>query len=239
VRKDHRPYFLRKAGLRLEKFYARRFLRPQFDHLGRGYAFMRPWYVELFGAPIVLGDFATVIATADRRVRFSVWPTAPGAGRIAMGRCGLICPGVRISSAAGIVIGDNCMLASNVYITDSDWHGIYDRLSTGRSAPIRIEENVWIGDSAIVCKGVTIGRNSIVGAGAVVTQSIPENCVAAGNPARVVRPLDPSLPMTRRESFFTDPERLAADFDLMDRVRLEGNSLAHWLRTLFCPSRHD
>jgi hypothetical protein len=45
--------------------------------------------------------------------------------------------------------------------------------------------------------------------------------------------------MTRRESFFTDPARLAADFDLMDRARLEGNSLAHWLRTLICPSRHD
>jgi acetyltransferase-like isoleucine patch superfamily enzyme len=144
---------------------------------------------------------------------------------------------VRISSAAAVTIGDNCMLASNAYLTDSDWHGLYDRLSIGRSAPIRLGENVWIGDSAIVCKGVAIGRNSIVGAGAVVTQSLPENCIAAGNPARVVRTLDPSRPMTRRESLFSDPSRLAADFDRMDRARLKGNTLAHWLRTLIRPSR--
>jgi acetyltransferase-like isoleucine patch superfamily enzyme len=53
-------------------------------------------------------------------------------------------------------------------ITDSDWHDVYNRISIGKTAPIKIEDNVWIGDSVIVCKGVSIGENSIIGADAVV-----------------------------------------------------------------------
>ena len=61
----------------------------------------------------------------------------------------------------------------------------------GGSAPIVLERGAWIGDSAIVCKGVRIGENSIVGAGAVVTKDVPPNVIVAGNPARVVKKLDP------------------------------------------------
>jgi acetyltransferase-like isoleucine patch superfamily enzyme len=239
MRKDHRPYFVKKARLRFEKFYVRRFLQPQFDSLGRGYAFMRPWFVELFGAPITLGDYATVIATADRRVRLSVWPARPGGGCIAIGRWSLICPGVRIGSAASVEVGDSCMLASNAYLTDCDWHDAYDRLAIGRSAPVVLEENVWVGDSAIVCKGVRIGRNSIIGAGAVVTRDIPANVVAAGNPAQVVRELDPSQPLVTRAALFANPLRLAADFDLLDRARLEPNTIGHWVRSLIAPGPTD
>ncbi len=67
MRKDHRPYVLKKAYLKFQKFYTNHFLRPQLDTLGRGFAFMRPWHVELFGGPITIGDFATVIATSDKR----------------------------------------------------------------------------------------------------------------------------------------------------------------------------
>jgi maltose O-acetyltransferase len=56
--------------------------------------------------------------------------------------------------------------------------------------PIVIEDNVWLGGSAILLPGVRIGRNSVVGAGAVVTRSIPANTVVAGNPARVIREID-------------------------------------------------
>jgi acetyltransferase-like isoleucine patch superfamily enzyme len=54
-----------------------------------------------------------------------------------------------------------------------------------------LERGAWIGDSAIVCKGVRVGENSIVGAGAVVTKDVPPNVIVAGNPARVVKKLDP------------------------------------------------
>jgi maltose O-acetyltransferase len=56
--------------------------------------------------------------------------------------------------------------------------------------PITIEENVWIGGSAILLPGVTIGRNAVVGAGAVVTKSVPANTVVGGNPARVIREIE-------------------------------------------------
>ena len=55
--------------------------------------------------------------------------------------------------------------------------------------PIHIEENVWIGAGVIVLPGVTIGKNSVIGAGSVVTRDIPENVVAMGTPCRVARPI--------------------------------------------------
>jgi acetyltransferase-like isoleucine patch superfamily enzyme len=200
---------------------------------------MRPWHVELFGAPISIGRFVTVIATPDKKVRLSVWPDQAGKGHIIMGNYCLICPGVRISSAAGITIGDNCMIANGVYITDSDWHGIYDRLSFGKARPVTIEKNVWIGDSAIVCKGVTIGENSIVGAGAIVVESVAANCVVAGNPARVVKHLDPAETFTTRSDFFSDPVKLSRDFMAWEQAMLQGNTLFGWLRHLFFPAKGD
>jgi maltose O-acetyltransferase len=56
--------------------------------------------------------------------------------------------------------------------------------------PIVIEDNVWLGGGAILLPGVTIGRNAVVGAGAVVSRSVPANTVVAGNPARVIREID-------------------------------------------------
>jgi acetyltransferase-like isoleucine patch superfamily enzyme len=97
-----------------------------------------------------------------------------------------------ICAADEIVIGDNVLCGSNVTIVDADWHGLDPaaRLGgTGKTAPVHIEDDVFLGLGVIVLKGVTIGRGSVVGAGSVVTQSIPAGCVAAGNPARVIRPV--------------------------------------------------
>ena len=237
--KDHRPYVVKKAYLRFQKFYARHFLAPQLTHLGRGFAFMRPWHVELFGAPIRIGRYVTVIATPDKKIRLSVWPAEAGQGHITVGDYCLISPGVRISSAMGITIGDNCMIANGAYITDSDWHGIYNRISFGRAEAIEIGNNVWIGDSAIVCKGVSIGENSIVGAGAIVVEPVPANCVAAGNPARVVKQLDPRETFTTRAQFFADPAKLARDFMAWEQAVLQGNTFFGWLRHLLFPTRGE
>jgi acetyltransferase-like isoleucine patch superfamily enzyme len=239
LRRDHRPYAVKKLFLKWQQFYVRRFLAPQFDALGRGHHFMSPWHVELFGAPIELGRFATVIACADARVRLCVWPQQEGEGRIRIGDCSLICPGVRISSACGITIGHSVMMANGVYLTDADWHDPYDRTAPGRRAPIAIGDNVWLGDSVIVCKGVAIGDNSIVGAGAVVVDDIPPNAVAAGNPARVVKLLDADRPFKTRREWFADPAQLSRDFQVWDRALLGGNSIGHWLRYLLRPDRKD
>jgi acetyltransferase-like isoleucine patch superfamily enzyme len=239
LQRDHRPYYIKKLYLKFQKFYTNHFLRPQFEFLGKGFVFIKPWHVELFGSPIEIGDYAMVFATPDKKVRLSVWPDLKAGGRIRIGSYSLICPGVRIGSASEIRIGDNCMLASQAYITDSDWHDIYNRVATGKTAPVKIENNVWIGDSAIVCKGVTIGENSIVGAGAIVVDSIPANTIAAGNPAKVVKQLDPGEQMTTREHWFSNPAGLFKELDQFDRDMLQRNTFLHWLRHLVYPLKGE
>jgi acetyltransferase-like isoleucine patch superfamily enzyme len=239
VQRDHRPYAVKKTYLRLQNFYSRHFLRPQFTSLGKRPLFIKPWHVEVFGAPVALGNYATVIAAPDARVRLAVWPPDKEPAGIRIGSYALICPGVRIGCARQIRIADNCMIASHVYITDSDWHGLYNRVSVGTAAPVRIDANVWVGDSAIICKGVHVGANSIIGAGAVVTGHVPADSVVAGNPAKVVKTLDSRVPFTTRKHWYADPDRLFQEIDRLDRQALSGNSLRHWLRHLLFPSRGD
>ena len=240
MHRDHRPYFVKRAYLRLQHLYSTHYITPQLASQGRGCVFIKPWHVEIFGGPVALADYVHVIATSDQKVRLAVWPSTPGQGEIRIGRAALICPGVRISSATRVRIGPNCMLASRAYVTDADWHGIYNRnQSVGRSAPVELAENVWIGDSAIICKGVAIGRNTIIGAGSVVRGEIPANCIAAGNPARVIRRLDPHAAMITRGDWFADPRRLARDWNRLDHAQLAGNSLLTWIRTLMRPRPGD
>lgn len=240
MRRDHRPYFIKKAYLRLQALYARHFLAPQFDQLGPGYTILAPWNVKVFGGPVRVGKYANMITTPENKIRLTVWAEKEGHGRIVIGDYGLICPGVRISSAEEIIIGHNCMIAGGAYITDSDWHGIYDRvLSMGVPEPVHIGDNVWIGDHATICKGVTIGENSIIGTGSVVLHPVPPNTVAAGNPARVVKQLDPDMPMRRRSDWFADPVRLEKDIDAIDRNNLRHNTFLRWLQTLFFPDIND
>ena len=79
-----------------------------------------------------------------------------------------------------IRIGDRVLIASNVQMYTSS-HPVL---------PIEIENNVWIGGGCILLPGVTIGENSVIGAGSVVTRPVPPNCVAVGNPCRVIRYFD-------------------------------------------------
>jgi acetyltransferase-like isoleucine patch superfamily enzyme len=201
---------------------------------------MKPWCIEVNGGPISLGDYANIIATSDNKVRLTVWSNRPGEGAIQIGKYCLICAGVRISAATEITIGDNCMLANRVYVTDADWHDLYDRsMFVGQSSPVRIGKNVWLGDSAIVCKGVTIGDNSIIGAGAVVVKDIPPNVIAAGNPAAVLKQLDKAKPMQTREDWFSIIARLTAEVKEKEKNDLKGNTLPGWLRSLVFPMKGD
>lgn len=85
-------------------------------------------------------------------------------------------------------IGDYCAISDNVQILDSDFHTItYDGKTSEKSKPIHIGNHVWIGRSAIILKGITIGDGAIIGAGSIVTKSIPPRCLAVGNPARVIK----------------------------------------------------
>jgi acetyltransferase-like isoleucine patch superfamily enzyme len=104
-----------------------------------------------------------------------------------------------------IEIGSHCLISWNVGIADSDFHPLEpaQRLIDAqalapffkdrpqrpklRTAPVIISDNVWIGMNATILKGVTIGENSVVAAGSVVTKSVLSNTVVAGNPAMVVK----------------------------------------------------
>ncbi|MFH1090977.1 MAG: acyltransferase, partial [Pseudomonadota bacterium] len=223
-----------------ENFYVNHFLRPQLESLGEGFTFVKPWRMEIFGWPISIGKCVNVLASADMKVRLSVWSDREGEGRIIIGDNVLICPGVRMSSAMEIRIGDNCMLARGAYLTDSDWHDIYNRIMPcRRPAPIRVEENVWIGDGAIICKGVTIGQNSVIGAGAVVVDDVPRNTIAAGNPARVVKELDANEKIVTRADWFKDPERLSRDIDYLEWNKHKHNTFLNWFTHLLFPARGD
>jgi maltose O-acetyltransferase len=92
---------------------------------------------------------------------------------------------------APIRIGDDVQMGPGVQLLTAT-HPVEPGLRLARvegARPITIGDNVWLGGGVIVCPGVSIGRNSVVGAGAVVVKDLAENVVAVGNPARVVRSL--------------------------------------------------
>lgn len=94
---------------------------------------------------------------------------------------------------APITIGDDVQIASNVQLL-TPTHPVEPgprRAKWEAAKPITIEDNVWLGGGAIVLAGVTIGENTVVGAGTVVVRDLPANVVAVGNPARIVRQLNP------------------------------------------------
>ena len=100
----------------------------------------------------------------------------------------------------GLQIGDYVKIGANCLIIDTDSHEIDYKARCGQPAanpdditaivqtsPITIEDHAWIGANCIVLKGVTIGARTVIGAGSVVTKSIPADCIAAGNPCKVIR----------------------------------------------------
>ncbi|MGB0371585.1 MAG: acyltransferase [Opitutales bacterium] len=96
--------------------------------------------------------------------------------------------GVILDVSEQLLVGEGVMIGPNVYITDHD-HSLEGERSVLKSEATVVEKRVWIGANACVLKGVTIGEGAVIGAGSVVTKSIPPYTVAVGNPARVIRHL--------------------------------------------------
>jgi acetyltransferase-like isoleucine patch superfamily enzyme len=103
--------------------------------------------------------------------------------------------GGTLCAAQAIVIGHNVAVGANTTIIDTDFHWLSFEArridpAGAKTAPVVIEDDVFIGMSCIILKGVTIGRGSIIGAGSVVTRTVPPGSLVAGNPARIVRSLN-------------------------------------------------
>lgn len=113
-----------------------------------------------------------------------------------------------ICVARKVSIGNYCWIGGTIYDTDMHaldpaqrrlaWNVDHSKID---SAPVTIEDDVWVGLNALILKGVTLHRGAVVGAGAVVTESVPPLCVVAGNPARMIKQLSEKA---------TADERLAA-----------------------------
>ena len=109
--------------------------------------------------------------------------------RMTFGKNITINKGATILSPGKVVIEDNVLIAPEVKIATVN-HDPYDRHTLLHFGKVTIQENAWIGMGAVICPGVTIGRNAIVAAGAVVTKDVPDNVVVGGNPARIIKKLD-------------------------------------------------
>ncbi|MCV6627331.1 MAG: acyltransferase [Cellvibrionaceae bacterium] len=240
MRREHRPFWVKYWISKYQGWWIERFLRPQFDAMGTTPAILQPQTVEVFGRQIKIGDYPHIISSKYKPVRLTTWSGKNLDGRITIGSYCLLSPGTTITSAASIEIGDNCMFAADCYIADSDWHGLYNRLRPFRcSKPIVLEDNVWIGHGAKVGKGVTIGENSVVAAGAVVVKDVPANSVVGGNPAKIIKTLDPKRRMLKRELMFTDGEHYVQNQQDLDRYVMHGNSFWGWLRSVFMRTNKD
>ncbi|MCX6158488.1 MAG: acyltransferase [Ignavibacteriae bacterium] len=100
--------------------------------------------------------------------------------------------GVTICSFKEVVIKDNVLIGANTKIFDTDFHPLspFDRekgIENVKTASVLIEKNVFIGTNVMILKGVTVGENSIIGAGSIVSSNISPNSIAIGNPAKVIK----------------------------------------------------
>lgn len=240
MRDDLRPFWLKRAYIRFRRWYADYYLRPECAYLGPYHTIMKPWYVHISGANVIIGSSFTAIGEPGNRVEIGVWGREAGAGRVQIGDACLMSPGSRISASDEIIVGDGVMLANGAYITDSDWHTVYDRMARDETpAPVHIGDNVWLGDHSTVLKGVTIGENSVVAARAVVTRDVPANVIVAGSPAKVVKELDPERAFYTRMDYFSDPVGLESFFREVDKQVLTGNSFWRWLWSVIYPASRN
>jgi acetyltransferase-like isoleucine patch superfamily enzyme len=87
-----------------------------------------------------------------------------------------------------LIIGDECMLSRNAKLMTSDGHPIYQNGKIiNRARNITLGDKVWIADDVTILKGIEVGANSVIGIGSVLTKSIPDGSIAAGNPAKIIK----------------------------------------------------
>ena len=102
-----------------------------------------------------------------------------------------------ISAVRQVRIGESVLFAKNVYVSDhkhkySDQHVRIMSQGLDKIGPVLIKEGAWIGQNVVVCPGVTIGRGSVIGANSLVNEDVPDFCIAAGSPVRIIKKISES-----------------------------------------------
>jgi acetyltransferase-like isoleucine patch superfamily enzyme len=125
----------------------------------------------------------------------NVWITAPGEARVHIGEGSFLNLNVMVAAVELVEIGDHCMFANGCFITDGNhrfddpdkpvpWQGFRTK------GPTRVGDNVWCGANVVITSGVTVGERCVIGANSVVTEDVPAFSIAAGVPAKVLKPVD-------------------------------------------------
>lgn len=156
-----------------------------------------PYFYRVPNTPITIGKDCMLLSSfrsnnIGSMSRCRICTITPWARIVIGDRVGM--SATTIASHLSVTIGDDTMIGAGTVITDSDWHSIDTDVNVrhhtdGRTAPVTIGHNVFIGTRCLILKGVTIGDNAVIGAGSVVTKDIPKNAIAAGNPCRVLSSL--------------------------------------------------
>lgn len=135
---------------------------------------------------MMIGDRVRIVSTPARTELIA----NPG-GTLEIGNSVFINYGCSFAANQKIVIGSHCSIGPHTIIMDNNYHRLEPerRNEMPESAPVVLEENVWLGARVIILPGVRIGTGSVIGAGSVVTRDIPPRVVAAGLPARVIKTL--------------------------------------------------
>lgn len=175
-------------NLLLNKFYiTSRLYKKQFKYCGENTKLYLP-YLALSKKNIAIGDKTEILPGS----RIQSYPSSGRTPDIIIGKNCYFGYNLSILAGDDIIIDDYVLIASNVLLT-SETHGMdptneipyMDQQLSVKS--IHIKKGCWIGEKVCVLPGVTIGEKSIIGAGSVVTKSIPDYCVAVGNPAKVIK----------------------------------------------------
>ena len=163
---------------------------------GRNMQVYNKTYLQIRKGKFSIGDNFTLtsgdcINPLCRNIRACIFITHGGTINIG-NNVGMSSPCIWVRNS--LTIGNNVNIGGNCTIMDNDVHQIEfngRRSNKGKvnSSPVIIEDDAWLGANVMVLKGVTIGARSIIGAGSVVSKSIPADCIAAGNPAQIIKNL--------------------------------------------------
>lgn len=164
--------------------------KDKFKYYGKGVSIGYPAIISLDKGNISISDFS--IIKKNSRIQNFIEHNSGRDVTISIGKNCYIGTNFSILNASNVTIGDNVLIASYVLIT-SENHSI-DPESTYEykdqpllSSPVIIGDGCWIGEKVIILPGVTIGKKCVIGAGSIVTKSIPDYSIVVGNPAKVIK----------------------------------------------------